>query len=394
MSFSDSNRVGLRYVRETTWGTLPAGPNMQELNFTSESLKGNINTVTSETIRSDRNVSDITVVGGGGGGDTGFELRYGDLDGLLTGALNADWVSTEVSAAVASAYFSGATIECDSSALNAVVSGYFLRTTNATTGANNGDWLVTNVVTSADRSTITLADASTGSAASFTGEVFAAGTLLKGQHIRNGVTPISYSFEKQFADVSTFHEFTGMRIGTMSLDLASQAILTGSLTFTGKGQTTSSATVASATTAASTNDVMNASGNVARIWEGGNAVSGAVFQSLSLELTNNTRDQPQIGSDDLAGIGLGRCEVTGSLTAYFEDNTYVNKFTNNTASNIRFQVTDGDGNSYIISVPKVRYTDSTVAAGGANADVLQEMTWGATVDDGGLYAIQIDALDA
>jgi len=394
MSFSDSNRVGLLYVEESTWGVLVSSETMKALNFTSESLKGNINTVTSDTIRSDRNVSDITVVGGGAAGDIGFELRYNDIDDLLAGALNADWVTTQVSAAVASARFSAATIKCDSSAMHHLRSGMFFRVSNATTAGNDGDYQVATATFSGERATIICLEASSGTSTAFTGEGFGASTLAQGKHIRNGTTPKSYTVEKRFQDVSTFHEYAGMRVGSMSLDVASQSIMTGTMAFAGKGQAISTATIASAITPASTNDVMNASGNINRIWEGGQALTNAVFQNLTLELNNNTRDQPQVGSDDLAGIGLGRCEVTGSLTAYFEDNTYVNKFVNNTQSNIRFQVTDSAGNSYIFSVPKVRYTDSTTAAGGPNADVVQEMTWGAMVDDAGVYAIGIDALDA
>ena len=80
MSFSDSNRANLHYVAESSWGVIPTLPVMQSLNINSESLVGNINSVTSETIRSDRNISDIVTVGGGASGDFAFEWRYADAD--------------------------------------------------------------------------------------------------------------------------------------------------------------------------------------------------------------------------------------------------------------------------------------------------------------------------
>ena len=395
MSFADSNRVALRYVAESVWGTTPSTPTMQNLNLTSESFKSNINTVTSETLRSDRNVSDITTVGGGASGDMGFELRYGDLDDFIEAALGGTWTEVRASANVATITVSANVIQCDSSIMNSVVVDQMLRISTASTTANNGDYLVTAVSTTGGTARIYVNNASSGSAAAFTSEIFDANNgLVQGKILRNGTTNRSFTIEKEFSDVSSFAQYAGMRVGGMTLNFESQAILTGSFNFTGKGQSISSATIASAVTAAGSNDVMNASGNVVRVWEGSDAITGVAFQSLSIELTNNPREQAKIGSSDLAGVGLGRCEITGSLSAYFENNALITKFQNNTQTSLRFQVQDGDGNSYVFSVPNAKYTDFTVAAGGPNNDIVQDGSWGAILDSGGTYAIQIDALDA
>jgi len=322
-------------------------------------------------------------------------MRYGDLDVLLAGALQSTWVTTVVSGVAASAYFSGATINAGSSLLAACVSGQFIRVAGASATANNGDYRITALASmGAGRHNISLADASSGAAASFTSDVFVAATTLKGKNIRNGTTSRSYTVEKAFADVSTFHVYKGMRVTSLGLNFQSQAILTGSMGFTGKSQIASTTATASAVTAASTNEVMNASGNVARIWEGSQVVTGVVFQNVTLDLNNNPREQTRVGSDALAGVATGRCEITGGLSAYFEDNTLINKFIAGTASSFRFQVTDADGNSYIFTIPRTKYTDFTITATGPNNDVMQAGSWGATVDSTGTYAIQIDALDA
>lgn len=395
MSFSDANRVALRYVEETTWGVTPAGPSMKELNLTSESLKSNTQTVTSETIRADRNVSDITSVGGGAGGDVGFELRYADVDDLIEAALAGTWTVSNASAGVASVTVSAAVVQADSSALNNVVVDQIIRVTNNTASAvNDGEYIVTIVSTTGDTTRLTVIDASSGSAAAFTTEVFAGTAAIRAKNLRNGVVERSFTVEKEFADVSATAQYAGMRVGGITLDFNSLQILTGSFNFTGKSQATASATIASATVAASTNDVMNASGNVVRVWEGSNVVTGTAFQTVTLELTNNPREQAKVGSSALAGVKLGQCTITGSLTAYFENNALIDKFTGNVASSFRFQVEDNDGNAYVFTIPRIKYSDFTVAAGGINTDVLQEGSWGATVDATGLYAIQVDALGA
>ena len=396
MAFADSNRVGVRYVAESTWGTTPGTPTMKALNFTGESLVSTNNTVTSDTIRSDRNVSDHTIVGGGAGGDANFELRYNDIDDLILGALNSAWVEVAItSSGVASCTFATASsITADSSALNSVVSGFFLRVGSATTSGNNGDYRVTGTSTvAAGTREVFLTIASSGANPGFTTEVFAAGTRLQGKNARNGTTAQSFTVEKAFGDIGVYHQFTGMRVTQLDFDVTSQSILTGSFGFTGKGQDVASATVASAVTDPSTNTVMNASGNVGSIWEGGQAVTDIVFQSVSLSLNNNPREQTQVGSNQLAGVGQGRCEITGSFEAYFANNTVISKYVNGTKTNFRFQVNDLDGNSYVFDIPKVTLTDVAITADGPNDDVMQDISWGASVDDTNTYAIQITALN-
>lgn len=397
MSFADTNRVGIRYAAEATWGNTPAGPSMKALNFTGESLVSTNNTVTSNTIRSDRNVSDHTIVGGGAGGDTNFELRYNDIDDLILGALNANWVTVALaSSGVASAAFATtSSIIADTAVLSAVVSGFFLRVRNATASVNNGDFRVTRVSTvAAGRHEVHLAKASSGASPGFTTQVFAGNTSLRGKNARNGTTLKSFTLEKAFTDIGVFHQFAGMRVTQMDLDVTSQSILTGSFGFTGKGQSVASATVASVVVDPSTNTVMNASGNVGSIWEGGQSQTDIILQSLALSLNNNPREQTRVGSNQLAGVGLGRCEVTGSFEAYFANNAVISKYVDGTKTNLRFQVNDVDGNSYIFDVPRVTLMNVEVTADGPNDDAMQNVSWGASVDITNTYAIQITALDA
>jgi len=395
MPFSDSNRASLKYVAEAQWGVIPANPTMKDINLTGESLTGNINTVTSETIRDDRNISDIITVGGGASGDISFEMRFGDNDDFIEAALMGDWVESIASAGIATVSVSANVIEADSSALNNVVVGQFLRVAEASAIANNGDYRVTNVSTIAGTSRITVANASSGAPAAFTSEIFDVDNgLVYGKMIRNGVVNRSFTIEKEFADIGEYAVYEGLRVGSMALTFESQAILTGSFSLIGKGESTASVTIASAVIDASNAPPMNASGNVVRIWEGGEAVTGIVFNSFSIELNNNSREQTKIGSDKLAGVALGQCAVTGSLSAYFENSDLISKYANNIASNFRLQVQDETGNAYIVSLPRIKYTEFSTPIGGGNADVMQEGGYGATVDAGNTHTIQIDALRA
>src|SRR6185369_3011806 len=70
---SDSNRIRLSYALETTYATPPTGT-YTDLRITGESLKADTNTVSSQELRSDRNIPDNVRVGFGATGDVNFEL--------------------------------------------------------------------------------------------------------------------------------------------------------------------------------------------------------------------------------------------------------------------------------------------------------------------------------
>ena len=60
---SDTNRVAIRIVEESTFGTTPSSPAFQELRVTSGNVGYTPTTVTSNEMRSDRQVTDLILVG-------------------------------------------------------------------------------------------------------------------------------------------------------------------------------------------------------------------------------------------------------------------------------------------------------------------------------------------
>ena len=91
---SESNRVAVRYVEESTYGVTPAdSANWQAIRFTSEALSGTPNTSTSSEIRSDRMIADQIKTGLSVGGDISFELSSGTFDDLLEAVMCDTWTN-------------------------------------------------------------------------------------------------------------------------------------------------------------------------------------------------------------------------------------------------------------------------------------------------------------
>ena len=94
---SDTNRVGLRFFKSSQReAPIPGGPfDLQQLRFTgTPNLAFVPNTIVSNEIRPDRQISDLILVGAEAGGDTGIELSYGAFNPLIEGALFNTYTST------------------------------------------------------------------------------------------------------------------------------------------------------------------------------------------------------------------------------------------------------------------------------------------------------------
>jgi hypothetical protein len=86
-----TNRVKLSKVRETTFGVTPANPVFKTIRETSSGLNANPKTVITSEIRSDRQVTDLILVGEDAGGDVGGELAFAVADDDLEEALQGTW---------------------------------------------------------------------------------------------------------------------------------------------------------------------------------------------------------------------------------------------------------------------------------------------------------------
>lgn len=83
---SDTNRVVLRAIEESTPGTTPATPAFFEVPSSGQPDLGfSPETVTSNLIRDDRQVSDLILVGGEAGGDNNSELAFEVHDRIYPG---------------------------------------------------------------------------------------------------------------------------------------------------------------------------------------------------------------------------------------------------------------------------------------------------------------------
>jgi len=399
---SDSSSVQLFFVEETAWGEIPVVSPLvlSEFRFTNESLTQNTETATSEEIRSDRQVADIIRTQVGAGGDAGIELSFGSHDPLFAGALYDDF-STEVNETGIGIDISLPSPENNTGILTNttggspdpfknIVAGQFIRLSGSLASpTNDGFYKVVSIgAGSPEALTVSPAPPSAESIAS---------ASIRGQFVKNGTTRKSFQIEKLFSDLSPLQiqRFSGMRVGSMDLNIAPGAIINGSFTFQGKQLIASSTSIGSQTQSLSTDDVMNAVDNITDILVNGESVSdlAACFTNVQFTVENNLRDQPCIGSLALGGIGIGRTNVSGTIEAYFRNRALFDLYLDFLTTSVSFRATLG-GDSYVFDFPAVKFTSGEVVAGGNDQDVIVSLEFESKRDPASDFMVAINRIPA
>lgn len=223
-------------------------------------------------------------------------------------------------------------------------------------------------------------------------------TTIKASTLKNPgdplqVTPQSFSFETAFTDNARFLVKNGMRVGSMSLDVSSGAIVTGTMSFMGRQTTPRNTTLIGAAPytflPAPATEVLNATSNVGSVTKNGVTLASAV-QSISLQIDGANRNQSGVGSKFPRGVGLGRITATGSLMVYFETFEMYNHFINHETISLGWSFQDVDGNAYFYTLPAVKITSDPVAPSGIDQDVMENLEFMTFRDPVTACQVQID----
>ncbi len=369
---SDTDRVQLSFIAEDTFGELKTGSNLQILRFTSESLKQEMESRQSAEIRSDRQVTDVKRTRVRANGDISFELSYEAQDDFLNAALmSSDW-STPVTvgpATTISASDSDNSFNDSGNGFGSIVANQWVKTSGFSNAANNGYFKV--VSAAAGKIVVSGGTLTTESAGQSV-------TIVMGAQIVNGTTCPSFNIERQYTDLSnTFAILTGMCVNQFSLNFAAGELITGSFSFLGSSEQSASASSGSGYDAAPTNEIMASPDEGNEILE--NQAAYAIT-SFSMQLMNNLRDKMVVGSENILSIGTGKINLSGTVQAYFESSTAMDKFLNQTASSLAIALEDSDGNAYVIDMPQVKYTSGQRPAMGENQDVIADLGFTAYMD--------------
>jgi len=187
--------------------------------------------------------------------------------------------------------------------------------------------------------------------------------------LKVGTTPKYFSIEDAAQDISQYRLFTGMAVSNMSVSIAPNQMVTTTFSMVGKDMTISGSgkTVTDATIAQPFDSY---SGDVA-IGDVASSSTAAIVTSLEFSIDNALAPTFVVGDDATPHLETGMATVEGTLTAYFEDAALINRFIDETESELVVSVNDPTGaNEYTFTFPKIKVNGADVPVDGHTSRII------------------------
>lgn len=352
---ADSSRHSIYAIVESTYGTTPATPAFNTFRHTGTNLGLSKGTIVSEELRSDRQIPDVRGGAKQIGGDITTELSYSSFDEYLEATLGGTWAAKNApyTAGTISAAASDQSLNDSASAFPIYAAGDIITVTGFTGVATTANATMRVVTSTASKivvvATVPLINDAAGESVTIT-----SGT----QVLKAGVVRRSFSLMRYFSDIAggslPYYLYRGVEFSKWQLTVAVNAIIKQVFSVLGKAQdpAASTAPAGSSIVAPTTTSVLDSFGGSLK--ENGSTI--AVVTEIQTTLDNGLAVRNVIGSDETLLPSIGRSNLTGQITAYFEDSTLVNKFVNETYSSLDYKLADLVGNAYQIVYPRIKYT--------------------------------------
>jgi hypothetical protein len=189
--------------------------------------------------------------------------------------------------------------------------------------------------------------------------------------LKVGTTPKYFSIEDAAQDISHYRVFSGMAVSSMSVSIAPNQMVTTTFSMVGKDMVMDpQESPRSLTNTDIAQPFDSYSGDVA-IGNVGNSTASAIVTSLEFSIDNALSPTFVVGDDAAPCLETGMATVEGTLTAYFEDAALINRFINETESELVVSVNDPTGNNeYTFTFPKIKVNGADVPVDGQTSRVI------------------------
>lgn len=180
--------------------------------------------------------------------------------------------------------------------------------------------------------------------------------------LKVGTTPKFLTIEDAAEDISQFRLFKGMSVNSTSISIAPNQMVTATFDMIGQNMTQAATTASTGAKTAITGNAPFDSYN-GEIKEGG-VGSGDVIgtvSSIEFSITNSLAPTFAVGSDFAPQLEFGRAVIEGNIVVYYEDAVLINKFLNETESEMQVSVASPGGtDTYTFFFPRIKYNGASV----------------------------------
>ena len=184
--------------------------------------------------------------------------------------------------------------------------------------------------------------------------------------LKVGTTPKYFSIEDYAADIDQARLFTGCTVSSLALSIAPNQMVTSTFTMVGKDMTIGA--TEKTQDAASGNAPFDAYSGAVAIGNVGASSASGVVTGIDFTLNNSFAPTFVVGDDSAPALEVGRAEIEGTLTAYFEDAALITRFLNETETELSVSVDDPTGsNEYTFLFPRVKINSADSPVDGPNS---------------------------
>jgi len=189
--------------------------------------------------------------------------------------------------------------------------------------------------------------------------------------IKVGTTPKYLTLEDYAGDIDQARLFTGCAVSTMNVSMAPNQMVSATFGIVGKDMTISATEkTVSAAGVAEPFDAYSGDLKVADVDGIGAASALSIITGVDFTVTNSFSPTFVVGDDSAPALEFGRAEIEGSITAYFEDLSLVNRFLNETESAIEVSVADPSANTMTFLFPRVKFNAADIPVDGPTSRVV------------------------
>lgn len=190
--------------------------------------------------------------------------------------------------------------------------------------------------------------------------------------LKIGTTFKSFSFEDAALDITQYRLFSGCGISSFGLSVKPNQMAVATFSVVGKDMSQAGTTLDAVKTAASLNAPFDSYSGLMRI---GNTVGTLaalpIVTGIDFTINNGLASRFVIGSSSTTDLEYSNAVIEGTITAYYQDATVLNRFINETESALEFSLDDPTGLSdYTFTFPRIKLNGAAVPVDGPTSRMI------------------------
>lgn len=212
-------------------------------------------------------------------------------------------------------------------------------------------------------------------------------------HLTIGTTPKFLAFEDAALDITQFRRFSGCLVNSATFNIAPNQMVQATFDIVGRNMVQAQSSLDASPDAPDGYEPFDSFNGV--LLEGGVTTNDdlCIVSALQFSITNDVTPAHVIlcadNQDQAAQMQYGMATVEGTMTVYYEDAALINKFINETESELSVTVDDPTGtNGYTFYFPRIKYNGANVPVANMQSRFI-ELPFVALKDSSAGYSLRL-----